>query len=88
MLEFTVGGIDYLVDVDLEDKMITAVHSVEIWDGENYRLIEMDDEQLSDFFDTYRDNMNDAYDNYLQALEDEYYEDNFEIEREMRVFGE
>lgn len=87
-LTFTVGGIDYLVDVDLEDKMVTAVYSVEIWDGEFYRPIVMDDEQLSDFFDTYRDNMNEAYDDYLQAIEDDYYEDKFERERELRVFGE
>lgn len=88
MLTFAVGGIDYLVEVDFEDKMVTAVNSVKIWDGDYYRPIEMDDEQLSDFFYTYRDNINEAYDDYLQDIENDYYEDNFEIEREMRVFGE
>lgn len=87
-LTFTVGGIDYLVDAELEDESVVAVYSVEIWDGEFYRPIEMDDEQLSDFYDTYRDNMNEAYDDYLQAIKDDYYEDKFERERETRVFGE
>lgn len=88
MLTFVVGGIDYLVEVDFEDKMVTAVHSVKIWDGDYYRPIEMDDEQLSDFFETYRDNINGAYDDYLQNIENDYYEDKFERERELRVFGE
>ena len=83
-LDMEVGGITYLVEVDLENECVSDVLGVEVFDGRDYCSIKMDNAQLSDFLKSYQDNLDDAYADYLRSIEDDYYEQKFEREREER----
>lgn len=56
-----IGGIIYDVDCMLDHGNITWVNQVRIYLGiDNEPIIPMDDSQLDDFFDRYKDDLNDA----------------------------
>lgn len=61
-LEMTIAGITYKVNVDAEDDYVIGVLGVSVWDGEEaFFEISLKDEELDEFYDTYVDQLNEAY---------------------------
>lgn len=68
ILEIKAGGISYKVEVDMEDEYVSAIFSVEVWNGQEYIPIEMKDGELEDFHEMYSDQLNEAYEVHKIAM--------------------
>ena len=61
-LEMTIAGITYKVNVDVEDDYVSGVLGVSVWDGEEtFFDISLKEDELEEFYDTYVDQLNEAY---------------------------
>ena len=79
-LDVEIGGIEYRVEVDVEeaDEYVCGVFEVEVWDGEKYQKIKMDKKALSDFAAMYDDYLQEAYRDYRIAQAEYYAEQEWE----------
>lgn len=69
-LQLNIGGIDYNVEVEIEEGYVVCVYAVEVCDGCNYYEVDMTEEQKQQFLAEYEDYLNDAYEEYLEMKED------------------
>lgn len=88
-LEMRVGGICYLVEVDVDSDCdcIIGIFNVKVFDGDNYHLIKMSQKELESFEEMYNDNLNEAYEDYKESERESYYDSVYEQMREEQVFG-
>ena len=60
-LEIYIGGIKYLVEIDLDEECVVGVFSVAVWDGKRHVDIPMTNNERERFFKRYEDDLNDAW---------------------------
>ena len=77
-LSLKLGGIDYDVEVDIDDECVCDVFSVSVWDGEKTHKIKMDKDDLANFYKFYQDNLQEAYEDHKVALEEMAAEERWE----------
>ena len=66
-LELSIGGIHYCVEVDVEDHYVVNVLRVSVYNGYLYSDIEMTVEEQEEFYETYENQLNEAYQSHLIA---------------------
>lgn len=77
-LELKIGGIGYLVDVDIDEEYVVSVFEVSVFDGEMTLPIDMNSKDLEDFYERYEDELNEAYQDHKIALAESYAEERWE----------
>lgn len=60
-LEVKLGGITYNIEVDIDDEYVSAVFSVEVYDGQMFVPLSLTEDELDDFYTRYEDDLNEAY---------------------------
>lgn len=68
-LEVYIGGIKYLVEIDLDEECVVGVFSVAVWNGKKHIDIPMTSNELERFFERYEDELNEAWINERTASE-------------------
>lgn len=81
-LELKIGGIGYLVEVDIDDDYVISVFEVSVFDGEMSLPIDMNKKDLEDFYERYEDDLNEAYQSHKIALAESCAEERWEQARE------
>lgn len=67
-LEVKLGGITYSVEIDIDDEYVSAVFSVEVYDGQMFVPLSLTEDELDDFYTRYEDDLNEAYQDHKIAL--------------------
>ena len=67
-LDLKIGGIDYNVNVDIEDDYVSAVLGVSVFDGEMFVELDLNNADLEEFYSTYVDQLNERYIEYREDL--------------------
>ena len=67
-LDLKIGGIDYNVNVDIEDDYVSAVLGVSVFDGEMFVELDLKNADLEEFYSTYVDQLNERYIEYREDL--------------------
>ena len=66
-LEFTYGGISFVVDAEIEDDYVVSVQNVQVYTaGKEYVLVDLNDTE--EFFRTFQDYIQEAYTYHLENL--------------------
>lgn len=79
-LELSIGGINYIVQVDVEDNYVIGVCGVSVYNGEIYTdIVSMTGEDTEKFFETYEDQLNEAYQSHLIAAAEMAGEERWEL---------
>lgn len=66
-LEVYIGGIKYLVEIDLDEECVVGVFSVAVWNGKKHVDIPMTSNERERFFERYEDELNEAWINERKA---------------------
>lgn len=66
-IEVNLGGIIYDMEVDIDDNYVCDVMSVEVYDGEKFHKLKMTSNDLKSFYEKYQDELNEAYQNEMEA---------------------
>lgn len=67
-IELNIGGINYVVQVEVEDNYVVGVSGVAVYNGEVYvDIVSMTGEDTEKFFETYEDQLNEEYQAHLIA---------------------
>ena len=69
-----IAGIEYEVEVDVEEEYVCDVLSVSVYDGETYHELSLNEKSLEDFYNSYEDFLNEAYHDHKIALAETFYE--------------
>lgn len=77
-LELKIGGIGYLVEVDIDDDYVISVFEVSVFDGEKTLPIDMNSKDLEEFYERYEDELNEAYQDHKIALAESAAEERWE----------
>lgn len=67
-LDFKIGGINYNVDVDIEDEYVSGVFGVSVFDGEIFVDLDLKQAELDEFYATYVDQLNESYIDHKVAI--------------------
>lgn len=68
-LEVYIGGIKYLVEIDIDEECVVGVFSVAVWNGKKHIDIPMTSNELERFFERYEDELNEAWINERRVSE-------------------
>ena len=81
-LEMTIGGITYKVEVDIEDEYVSDVLGVEVLGGKSFMALDLNPSKLEEFYSTYVDQLNEAYQDHKIALAESAAEEKWEREND------
>lgn len=69
MLVYTeIAGINYEVEIDVQDEYVCDVMNVSVWDGKAYHGLNLSDKSLERFYEANEDLLNEEYRNHQIAL--------------------
>lgn len=69
VLNFEYGCMSFQVDVTVENEYVVGVNKVEIWCGKDKGYVEVDISDNWKFLNNFNDQLQDAYQTYLEDLE-------------------
>jgi len=81
-LDIKMGGINYNVDVEIEDEYVSGVNEVSVFDGEIFCNLDLNRADLDEFYATYVDQLNEAYIDLKVALAELAGEERWEREND------
>lgn len=77
-LEMKIGGLDYSLEIDVDEDYVVGVNKVSVFDGKIYFPIDMNKKELADFYDFYEDYLNESWQDRKIALAECCAEENWE----------
>lgn len=73
-----IGGLSYKIRVEIEENYVTSVDKVWVSTKEGMFETDMSQEEKQEFFEYYEDQLNEAYQEHLEDIKEQAFEDEWE----------
>lgn len=83
-IEFTYGGLTFEVDAEIENEYVVGVQDVRVWTNDK-KYVQANCVDSIEFLDTFNDQLQEAYQRYLEDLEIAAAEMRMDCEKEERA---